>query len=210
MKFGEQVVKAHLPTQQASTPLITLSGFRIRKQNSLKRWESILRHFLTLLRDAPLYIWVVGGSRVFVACKLFFYLRKKTIFFCDQRPTIFFLCCVEEIFCRMLPLICTLPLGVFSGQHIFHQFRQQTFFFCPHFQQTFFLTFVATNYFFQFFSTPPPQILNGASLSLSRFASHILVWRWFHFNNNTPHSDEKLNYLVGTHVYEQNRAKTVL
>ena len=30
-------------------------------------------------------------------------------------------------------------------------------FFCPHFQQTFFLTFVATNYFFQFFLGPPPR-----------------------------------------------------
>ena len=34
MKLGEQVFKAHLSTQQASTPLITLSGFRISKQNS--------------------------------------------------------------------------------------------------------------------------------------------------------------------------------
>ena len=34
MKLVEQVFKAHLPTQQDSTPLITLSGFRIRKQNS--------------------------------------------------------------------------------------------------------------------------------------------------------------------------------
>ena len=45
----------------------------------------------------------------------------------DQRPTIFF-CFVEIYFCRMLSLLCTLPFGVFSGQHIFHQFRQQTFF----------------------------------------------------------------------------------
>ena len=34
MELGEQVYKAHIPTQQASTPLITLSGFRLRKQNS--------------------------------------------------------------------------------------------------------------------------------------------------------------------------------
>ena len=61
----------------------------------------------------------------------------------------------------MLSLLRTLPFGVFSGQHIFHQFRQQTFFFCPHFQQTYFLIFVATNYFFQFYSNkipPPPDI----------------------------------------------------
>ena len=34
MKLGEQVFKSHLPTQQDSTSLITLSGFRIR---TLKR-----------------------------------------------------------------------------------------------------------------------------------------------------------------------------
>ena len=36
------------------------------------------------VRDAPLDIWGGGGgggARVFVACKLFFYLREKTIFF---------------------------------------------------------------------------------------------------------------------------------
>ena len=33
MKLGEQVFRAHLPTQQASTPLITFPSFRIRKQN---------------------------------------------------------------------------------------------------------------------------------------------------------------------------------
>ena len=38
----------------------------------------------------------------------------------------------------MLPLLCRLPFGVFSGQHIFHQFRQQTFF----------LPTFSTNYFF--------------------------------------------------------------
>ena len=32
-----------------------------------------------LFRDAPLDIW--GGPRVFVASKLFFYLREKTFFF---------------------------------------------------------------------------------------------------------------------------------
>ena len=82
-----------------------------------------------LIRDSPLDIGG-GGARVFVACKLFFLpSRENNIFFGDQRPTIFFLCFVEDIFCRMLCLLCTLPFGVFSGQHIFHQFRQQTIFF---------------------------------------------------------------------------------
>ena len=107
------------------------------------------------------------GARVFVACKLFFYLREKTIFFFgDQRPTIYFLCFVKEIFCRMLPLLCTLPFGVFSGQHIFFiNFDNKLFFSAHIFNKLFFLTFVATNYLFQFFlGPPPPQISNGASL----------------------------------------------
>ena len=59
----------------------------------------------------------------------------------------------------MLSLLCTLPFGVLSGQHIFHQFRQQTFFSAHIFNKLFFLTFVATNYLFQFFSrSPPPDI----------------------------------------------------
>ena len=105
------------------------------------------------LRDAPLDIWG-GGARVFVPCKLFFYLREKTIFFLVINVRqFFFLCSVEEIFCRMLSLLCRLrlglPFGVFSGQHILHQFRQQTFFSAHIFHKLFFLTFVATNYFFQ-------------------------------------------------------------
>ena len=48
----------------------------------------------------------------------------------------------------MLSLLCRLPFGVFSGQHIFYQFRQQTFFFCPHF---------GDKLFFFKFSMPPPR-----------------------------------------------------
>ena len=82
------------------------------------------------LRDAPLDIWGGGGARVFVACKLFFYLRREnTLFFGDQPKTIFFNVLPTKLnffFCRMLSLLCTLTLGGFSGQHIFHKFRQQT------------------------------------------------------------------------------------
>ena len=42
-------------------------------------------------------------------------------------------------------LLCTLLFGVFSGQHIFHQFRLQNFF----------LTIFSTNFFFQ--GPPPPS-----------------------------------------------------
>ena len=58
----------------------------------------------------------------------------------------------------MLSLLCTLTFGGFSGQHIFHQFRQQ-FFFLP----TFFLW--RQTIYFIFFLPPPPLISNGASLS---------------------------------------------
>ena len=52
IQLGEQVYKAHLPAQQASTPLITLYGFRIRKQNSeamRKYTEAFSTTLLTLL-----------------------------------------------------------------------------------------------------------------------------------------------------------------
>ena len=59
----------------------------------------------------------------------------------------------------MLSLLCTLPFGVFSVQ---------TFFSAYIFNKLFFLTFVATNYLFQFFSSPPPpQISNGASIMIN-------------------------------------------
>ena len=57
----------------------------------------------------------------------------------------------RQFYCRMLPLLCTLTFGVFSGQHIFHQFRQQTWFFFPHFQQTFFSGFCGDKLFISIF-----------------------------------------------------------
>ena len=92
------------------------------------------------VRDAPLDIWGGGGLRVFVACKLFFTSKRKQYFFWRSTSDNFFLCFVEEIFCRMLSLfrlLCTLTPFVFSGQHIF----DNKLFFCPHFQQTFFSDF---------------------------------------------------------------------
>ena len=125
-------------------------------------------HYLMLLyilqgvRDAPLDIWGGGGggARVFVACKLL--PPRENNFFGRSTSDNFFLCFVEEFFCRMLSLLCRLPFGVFSDQHIFHQFRQ--FFFSAHiFNKLFFLPFVATNIIFNFFLAtvappPPPDI----------------------------------------------------
>ena len=102
------------------------------------------------VRDAPFDIWG-EGARVFVACKLFFLpLVENKFFFGDQRPTFFFYV-MSKFFVVCFPYFVRYHLVFFSGQHIFHQFRQQTFFSAPIFNKLFFLlTFVATNYFFQF------------------------------------------------------------
>ena len=75
----------------------------------------------------------------------------------------------------MLSLLCTLPFGVFSGRHIFHQFRQQTFFSAHIFNKLFFLTFVATYYFFYFFLAhpPPPAIKWCVPLNIPR---NRIIW----------------------------------
>ena len=96
----------------------------------------------SLLRDAPLDIW--GGGLEFLLLANFFWQSTSDNFFCMFRRRIF--------------LSYAFPFGVFSGQHIFHKFRQQTFFFCPHFKQTFFLTFVAKKIFFLFPPPHPPDI----------------------------------------------------
>ena len=104
-------------------------------------------------------IWYLGGggARVFVACKLFFLPPvDNKLFFWRSTSDNFFLCFVEEIFCHMLSLICTLPFGVFSGQHIFYQFRQQTFFSAHIFNKLFFLTLWRQTIFFNFNLSPPP------------------------------------------------------
>ena len=52
IELGEQVYKAHIPAQQASAPLVTLSGFRIRKQNyeAMRKYtEAFSTTLLTLL-----------------------------------------------------------------------------------------------------------------------------------------------------------------
>ena len=122
-----------------------------------------------VIRDAPLDIWGGGGGLEFLLlATFFFYLREKTIFFLAINVRQFFLCFVEEFFCRMLSLLCRLPFGVFSGQHNFHKFRQQTFFSAHIFNKLSFFDFRGDKLFFSFFfyaTPPPPQISNGASLT---------------------------------------------
>ena len=117
----------------------TLPPWRQNTENESNKQVALTQCYV---RDAPFDIWGGGGGQSF------FTSGGKQAFFGDQPPTILFLCFVEEFFCHMLSLLYTLPFGVFSGQHISHQFRQQTFFFCPHFQQTFFSDFCGDKLFF--------------------------------------------------------------
>ena len=91
------------------------------------------------VRDAPSDIWGGGGGLEFLLlANFFFYLREKTILFWRSPSDNFFLCSAEEIVFPMLFLLCRLPFGVFSGQPIFHKFRQQTFFSAHIFNKLFF------------------------------------------------------------------------
>ena len=80
----------------------------------------------------------------------FFTSERKQSFFWQSTSDNFFLCFVVEIFCRMPSLLCRLPFGVFSGQHIFHKFRQQTF----------------SNFFFTKISSPTSHQLNPYSAGI--------------------------------------------
>ena len=94
-----------------------------------------------------------GGARVFVACKLFFYLSEK-----NNRPTIFFYVLWKKWNIFFLSYAFTMYVNIwwFFRSTYFSSISTTIFFFCPHFQQTFFVSFVATNNLFQFFSSPPP------------------------------------------------------
>ena len=105
-----------------------------------------------------------GGGLEYLLLANFFFTseRKQSFFLAINVRQLFCLCFVEEIFCCMLSLSCTLPFGVFSGQHIFHQFRKKLFFSAHIFNKLFFSDFCGDKLFFS--SPPPPQISNGASL----------------------------------------------
>ena len=127
----------------------------------LGRWSSI--------RDAPLDIWGGGGARVFVACKLFFYLWEKIIF-------LFWAINVRQF----VAFPVRYHLVFFLGNIYFINFENKLFFSSHIFNKLFFLTFVATNFFFQFFSRiPTPQISNGASLkpiSVLFIVVNLVTW----------------------------------
>ena len=93
------------------------------------------------------------GALVVVACIFFLLPRENNLFLGRSTSDNFFFMFRRRIFCRLLSLLCTLPFDVFSGQHIFHQFRQQSFLFCPHFQQSFWWR----QAIFYNLSPPPPR-----------------------------------------------------
>ena len=93
---------------------------------------------LLLARDAPLDIGRGGGPRVFVACKLFFYLREKTIFFfCDQRPTIFFMFRRRNFLSYALPIMYV-TIWCFFWSTYFSSISTTSFFFLHTFSTNFF------------------------------------------------------------------------
>ena len=68
MNLGEQVFKAHLPTQQDSTPSITLSGFRIRKQNyeAMRKYTEAFSIALLTLLSLSLFVGFIMFSSHFL------------------------------------------------------------------------------------------------------------------------------------------------
>ena len=136
---------------------------------------------LLLFRDAPFDTWG-GGARVFVACKLFFLPPvENKFFFWRSTSDNFFLCYVEEFFCRMLSLLCTLPFG----QHIFHQFRQQTFFLLTFLTNFFLWLLWRQTTFFNFnLAPPPPDIKWCVPYSVTSIYCARHLWCWIPLFNN--------------------------
>ena len=124
-----------------------------------------------LLRDAPFDIWGGGRARVFAACKLFFYLREKTIFFFgDQRPTIFFFMFRRRNFLSYaFPIMYATILVFFLVNIFFINFNSKLFFSAHIFNKLFFFWLLLRQTIYFNFNLaqppPPPQISNGASLT---------------------------------------------
>ena len=93
--------------------------------------------------------------QTFVATNYFF-PRENNLFFGDQRPTIFYVSS-KNFFVVRFPYYVRYHFVFFLVNIFFINFDNKLFF----------LTFVATNYFFQFLlaQPPPPRISNGASLT---------------------------------------------
>ena len=131
--------------------------------HELRLWMSCVSltqyfaHLLTLYKCYTNLLCLLGRPRVHVDC--IFLTLQENIFWGSERPTNLFYVSEISDFVACLPYY--VPYGIilllYSGQHIFHQFRQKPFF-CPHFQQPFFLTLVAITFFVVFTSSRPPDI----------------------------------------------------
>ena len=131
---------------------------------------------VAVVRDAPLDIWG-GGARVFFTSE-----RKRSFFLAgDQSPTIFFFMFRRRNFLSYAFPIMYVTIWCFFWSTYLSSISTTNFFSAHIFNKLFFWTFLATNYFFQFFSrSPPPQNSNGASLkpkfSINYFGSVIECW----------------------------------
>ena len=105
------------------------------------------------VRDTSLDTW--AGARVFVSCKLFFYLREKTIFFLAKNVRQFFFYVSSKkwnifFFSYAFPIMYV-TIRWFFWSIYFSSISTKNLFILP-------------TYFLNIFSTPPSQILKNASL----------------------------------------------
>ena len=98
-----------------------------------------------------------GGARVFVACKLFFYLRWKTSFFLAINvQQFFFMLCRRNFLSYAFPIMYVTIWYFFRSTH-FSSISTTNFFFSSYFQQTFFFWLLwRQTIFFNFNLAPPP------------------------------------------------------
>ena len=90
----------------------------------------------------------------------FFTSERKQSFFWRSTSDNFFLCFVEECFCRTLSLLCMLPFGVFLVNIFFINFDNKLFFSAHIFNELSFSDFCADKLFFSIlFLAPPPPII---------------------------------------------------
>ena len=97
-----------------------------------------------------------GGLEFLLLANFFFTSERKQSFFWRSTSDNFLLMFRRRNFLSYAFPIMYVTIWCFFWSTYFSSISTTNFFFCPHFQQTFFLTFVATNYLFQFFSSPPP------------------------------------------------------
>ena len=115
---------------------------------------------LPSVRDAPLDIWG-GGELEFLLLANFFFLpkRENNLFFGDRRPTIFFLCFVEEM--KYIFLLYAFPImyvniWCFFWSTYFSSISTTNVFFRHIFNKLFFSDFCGDKLYILIFSSPPP------------------------------------------------------